>query len=308
MVQSELEYIVYDQEAPMKCRVISMENSSPHWHYEYEIFFMLRGSLTVNMENGSYRLEQGDIILINPCEIHAMTLAEKGNICLTLQFSSEIISEVYKDTFYFILNTKLDIPQKQLAASEFRCILAEMGLLLFEKPGGYPFIMKSHLYRFIGSLFRHVRYQRNKPNETVLSSLDLDEFDRIKQYIKAHFKEEMKQDQLCKALGVSRSSLYRLLKTSGSSSTKDLTNYYRIEFAKTLLNNSKMPVLDIAIESGFESESSFYRIFKSITGVAPNQYRESPAPNKISIGIQGYVDYPIPEAISLLRAFAGHHH
>jgi AraC-like DNA-binding protein len=280
-----------------------MENSSPHWHYEYEIFFVLRGSLAVNMENGSYRLEQGDIILINPCEIHAMTLAEKGNICLTLQFSPEIISEVYKDPFYFILNTKLDIPQKQYAIFEFRTNLAEMGLLLFEKPGGYPFIMKSLLYKFIGSLFKHTHYQRNKTAETVLSSLDLEEFDRIKQYIKIHFKEELKQDYLCKALGVSRSSLYRLLKTSGSSSTKDLTNYYRIEYAKSLLASTKMSILDIATDSGFESESSFYRVFKTMTGVAPNQYRESPSPKKIALGIQGYVDYPIPEAINLLSAF-----
>jgi len=302
MVKPEMEYIIYSKEAPMKCRVISMENSSPHWHNEYEVFFMLRGSLTLNVEGESYRLEKGDIVLINSCELHSMNAPEKGNICLTLQFSPELISEVYKNLYHFDLNTKLDLPMKESVIIEIRNILAEIGLLLFEKPGGYPFMIKSSLYKFIGVLFRHIHFSKNK-KETTLSSADLDEFDRVQHYIKMNFREELKQGQICKALGLSRSKLYRLLKASGSVSTTELTNFHRIEHAKTQLLNTKSQILDIAAESGFESESSFYRVFKDLTGVSPNQYRESPIPQKVPFGIQGYVDYPIPDAITLLHEY-----
>jgi len=304
MCPAELEYVEYFKEAPMKCMVISIENSSPHWHYEYEVFFVLRGAVTVNTESGVFRLEKGDIILFNSCEVHSMIQPERDNICVVLQFSLELIAEVYKTSFHFKLNTKLDMPRNKKAILEFQTILAEMGLLLFEKPDGYQFYIKSYLYLFIGSLFRNLYYKINKSNDTTQRIEDLEDFNLIKQYIKTHFKEDLKQDKLCKELGMSRSKVFRLLKSVGSDSTKDLINYYRIEYAKNLLQNTKHSISYISAESGFKSNSSFYRVFKSLTGVSPNHYRKSSSIKMTYFGIQGYLDYPVSDAISLLREYS----
>jgi AraC-like DNA-binding protein len=55
-------------------------------------------------------------------------------------------------------------------------------------------------------------------------------------------------------------------------------NEYRIDdFKQKLLaeQNSRFTILALALESGFNSQASFYRIFKEFTGVSPKEYQKS---------------------------------
>ncbi|WP_164084687.1 helix-turn-helix transcriptional regulator [Alteromonas flava] len=53
----------------------------------------------------------------------------------------------------------------------------------------------------------------------------------------------------------------------------DLINNARIDHAKCLLIETKNSVLDIALATGFNSRSSFYRAFKQFEGLTPSEYR-----------------------------------
>jgi AraC-like DNA-binding protein len=301
MAGPELEYVEHIKEAPMKCMVVSIENSSPHWHYEYEVFLVLRGIVLINSEQGSYSLEKGDIVLFNTREVHSIH-GDKENLCLCMQFSPGIILEVYDSSFLFSLNTRQNQMRPETAAL-FRSILVEMGLLLYEKPDGYQFAVKSNLYRFIGSLFSNVRYTICKSGERGKTNEQLEEFDRINWFIKDHFKEDFTIDELCRETAMSRAKAFRVLKLAGSSSVKDLTNYYRVEYAKNLLITTGLTIPYIATESGFDSDSSFYRIFKEAVGIPPHQYRLSPGEKPIPMGIQGYAAFSPSGAVQLLREY-----
>lgn len=58
------------------------------------------------------------------------------------------------------------------------------------------------------------------------------------------------------------------------SSFRALINHKRIEFAKAALlsNQSEVSILSIALDAGFNSEASFYRVFKQQVGMTPTQY------------------------------------
>jgi AraC-like DNA-binding protein/mannose-6-phosphate isomerase-like protein (cupin superfamily) len=305
MEQSELEHVAHIKEAPIMCRIVSIENSSPHWHYEYEVFFVLRAAVTVNSEAGSFRLGKGDLILLNSREIHSISPAERDNLCLLMQWSPALLLEVYDSSFSFKMNTRSENPPAPEKAARFRSVLAEMGLLLQEKPNGYPFSLKSCLYRFIGLLFAELPYKIAKPDGDRSTDQQLEDFDRIKRYIKDHFKEDLSIDRLCGEVAMSRAKVFRLLRTAGSVSVKDMLHYYRVEYAKNLLCNSALTIPYIATESGFESNSSFYRVFKEVTGLAPNQYRTSPMEKAVPMGIQGYAAFQPRDAVTLLREYEG---
>jgi len=296
MGQSELEYVKRTAQTPLTCRIVSMENSSPHWHYEYEAFFVLRGGVTVHCETFAQQLGAGDIYLFNPCEIHSINQPEPGNLCLILQFNSDVYSDIYKTRFRFELNTCKNISFE--AINVFRFTMAQIGLLLHEKPNGYLFYIKGRLFDFIGAMFKYLRYQVGHEAE---QPTGLEDFDKIKTYIKQRFAEDINQTQICRDLGLSRATLHRLLKKAGASSYKSLVKYYRIEHAKSMLRTTTVSIPYIASKSGFDSESSFYRVFKELTAVSPNQYRENPQHKPTSIGIQGYSGYSESEAIALLR-------
>ena len=48
----------------------------------------------------------------------------------------------------------------------------------------------------------------------------------------------------------------------------------RTEHAKTLLQNTKLPITDIAFQSGFESQRTFNRAFRDFFHVTPREYRK----------------------------------
>ncbi len=55
-------------------------------------------------------------------------------------------------------------------------------------------------------------------------------------------------------------------------------NNYRIQLAKKLMTDpdtSNMPIVELAVEVGFKSKSSFYEAFKKTTQMTPTQYKKS---------------------------------
>lgn len=57
-------------------------------------------------------------------------------------------------------------------------------------------------------------------------------------------------------------------------SFNDFINGLRIEHAKNLLNNTELPLLTIALESGFNSKATFNRVFKDVCQQTPSQYKQ----------------------------------
>lgn len=94
-------------------------------------------------------------------------------------------------------------------------------------------------------------------------------------------QEVYRQNELClpglaKLMGISVHQLSELLNVHLGTSFYEYINNYRLQFACNLLKNPDcaLRILDIAFDAGFNNKNSFYRIFKDVTGVTPNQYRE----------------------------------
>ena len=54
----------------------------------------------------------------------------------------------------------------------------------------------------------------------------------------------------------------------------DYINSWRIDYASEALIKTDETVLDIAVDAGFNSRSSFYKAFKNIKGCTPSEYRK----------------------------------
>jgi AraC-like DNA-binding protein len=84
---------------------------------------------------------------------------------------------------------------------------------------------------------------------------------------------------LAEQLGVYPHYVTQVLNTLFNQNFYDFVNTYRVEEAKKLLRggtdkSGKMPILTIAYNCGFNSKSSFNRIFKQKIGLTPSLYRE----------------------------------
>ncbi len=83
-------------------------------------------------------------------------------------------------------------------------------------------------------------------------------------------------DSISKMLNISSNYLSQLVNKLSETNFSDYVNSFRIEDAKSKLKDSKFTnytILDIALESGFNSKSTFYSVFKKHTGLSPKEFR-----------------------------------
>ena len=83
--------------------------------------------------------------------------------------------------------------------------------------------------------------------------------------------------ELSRKLLVPQQELSQVINTHFQKKFRDLINEYRVEEVKKMLCDAKMThmsILGIALECGFNSEATFYRIFKKNTGLSPKEYRQ----------------------------------
>lgn len=79
-------------------------------------------------------------------------------------------------------------------------------------------------------------------------------------------------DDIAKAVGVSRSHLYRVFMSNVGQSPIDYLTHYRISEACSLLKNSTLSIAEIAVSVGFFDQFYFSRVFKKVKKVPPSKY------------------------------------
>lgn len=90
--------------------------------------------------------------------------------------------------------------------------------------------------------------------------------------------EDLNVPSVCEKAGVSRWYFQRIFKGVTGDSIGDYIRKRRLSLAALALTGSERPVLEIAIEHGFESQEAFTRAFKSHFGSTPAQFRKSRDP------------------------------
>ncbi len=94
---------------------------------------------------------------------------------------------------------------------------------------------------------------------------------------KPYLWSEVSLDEFCKKLNTNRTYLSKLINDKYSMGFYDLLFEYRIRTAMEYLNDPKfkhISVEGIGEMTGFKSNSNFYKRFKSVVGMTPNQFRE----------------------------------
>ena len=85
---------------------------------------------------------------------------------------------------------------------------------------------------------------------------------------------ELKVADIADKLGTNKRYISDCINTQKGITFVQLVNKYRIDYAKQLLKESPdIKITEVYIKSGFANETSFFRVFKSFTGLTPNQYK-----------------------------------
>lgn len=83
-----------------------------------------------------------------------------------------------------------------------------------------------------------------------------------------------KVDDLCMAIGFSKSQLYRKLKSLTGKPIKEFVRMIRLKRAAQLLEQNDLRISEVTFETGFNDLQNFRSAFKKQFGMSPKEYRE----------------------------------
>lgn len=106
-----------------------------------------------------------------------------------------------------------------------------------------------------------------KREELMQRITDLMEVDKL------YLDSDLNMSEVAKKLGVHRNDVSMVVNTCKGISFSQLVGGYRVEYAKRqLLRHPEMKMTNVAMGSGFSSDTSFFRTFKAITGMTPKEW------------------------------------
>ena len=98
---------------------------------------------------------------------------------------------------------------------------------------------------------------------------------RAVQYIETHLSQPISVETLCQLNGISRKHFVHLFSKETGKTVKQYIAQARCECAAELLENSQLLVHEISSYVGYEDNNYFAKIFKSVMGVSPQEYRKA---------------------------------
>jgi len=98
---------------------------------------------------------------------------------------------------------------------------------------------------------------------------------KVKSFIDAHYREELRLSQLSDIAGMSDSSFSRFFKLHTGRNLSDYIIDLRLGHACRLLVDSSDSIAEIGYHTGFNNLSNFNRIFRKRKGCSPSEFREN---------------------------------
>jgi len=247
-----------------------------HHHDFYEIYFFISGSVLYNIESKSYLLTPGDILLIQPMQLHQPVFDGKtGNyerIVLWLernfleQFGLE--GEPLIACFHSARpgHAGLLRPDEHVRQNLQYCL----EMLLQEQDGseyGHDISCFSYLALILAQL---CRLSIQEPLEVGISNTSRVVYD-VLEYINENFREDLSLDTLANRFFISKYHLSREFTRVTGSSVHQYVTQRRLITAKQMMSQG-LSTTSVCQHCGFGDYSSFYRAFKAAYQISPREF------------------------------------
>lgn len=106
---------------------------------------------------------------------------------------------------------------------------------------------------------------------------------KVKEYIDAHYRDEIHLEDLASLVGMTPSSFSRFFKLRTGKAVSDYIIEVRLGFASRILADTTHSIAEISYDCGFNNISYFNRVFKKRKGCSPKEFREIYKRNKVLV-------------------------
>ena len=244
-----------------------------HRHADFELNFCLEGALDVLADKKLLRVEAGCTTLLPPMCAHEIPESAEERTVLTITVGMSLLKEHFSDFSRLVSAPRVC----DLRGDENKKILElfmECAEVIREGRALSDLCIKGNIYKIFAYLFD----RREETAETEGGGADylkIENVEKALELIYYNYKEALSVEYVATLTGYSKSNFCKIFKKVVGESFHQALNRQRVNNAAGLLSATDMAIADIALEVGFSEAKAFCRVFKSIYGVTPGQYRRA---------------------------------
>ncbi len=257
----------------------SVEAQKPHTHDYFQIYYVISGSLEHFVENESSILLQGNMFIIPPKALHFIAPNE-NTVFYSFSFMPSFISGKngagsLVEGFLKTLQTEKIHPKVLINSENVFYVEGIMEHILrefLEKPIGYKDTVRAYSLVLLTILARNyfetkedsAKYAFKSNKQFVLHCID---------YIEKNYTDDLSLEEMLKHSGMSRGNFCTLFSELTGHSFNSYLNLCRIKKATEYIDRG-YKITSIYGLCGYNDFSTFFRNFKKVMGISPNEYRK----------------------------------
>jgi len=243
-----------------------------HAHDFLELYYFLDGSVTYYIEDQVYDLCPGDLLIIPAGKMHRPVIAnehaayERMVLWITPQYLQSIDSPAgdLQKNLQKVGEHGYCVPFRGDETVFVTALLKK--LLYMQKNDTDPKFCAGAVELYLWTIFR---------SYGVIDTTHRNETQAIPQvirYITEHFSEPLTLEDIAAEFFVSKSYLNRHFKAYTNSTVYAYIMALRLTHARRMLREG-IPAVEAGRECGFSDYSTFYKAFKTQTGLSPQQFK-----------------------------------
>lgn len=252
-------------------------NMEVHHHDFFEICFLLGGEVSFRVEGRTHTLLPGDILLINPQELHQAlidrdTIYERMVLWIDRNYMAELsvggmdLAACFDDRLPTHTNR---LHPGKAQRGELQTLLEKLAGEFYGDNLGNSQYAKGLLIQFLVEVNRLAQAEQTK--QSVPAEEDL--VDQVLSYIAGHYTEDISLEMLSGMFYVSKYHLSHEFSRRVGTGIYRYIMFRRLMHARELLENGTPPG-EAYQQCGFGDYANFYRSFKSFYGVSPREYAQ----------------------------------
>ena len=247
-----------------------------HWHPEMELVFMISGEAAATVAEENYVLYPGDILFVNPDELHSFTSRSENTEYHAAVFKAELFQ--LKEKHFFqeeftnrITNGEIRFPRIFRREDKEYALVYPLVDRLFNKHIQSKAMIYSDLIQLFCTFIEQNLFLQTANKSIHKSSEDIK---RCILYMEENYVRKITLAELAELVHMTPNYFCGYFKRKTGVSPFTQLNEIRIRRAVELLEKSDLSVSAAAEACGFESVNYFIKKFKEIRGCTPAVYRK----------------------------------
>jgi AraC-like DNA-binding protein len=244
-----------------------------HYHPEYELTYIIKGSGYRIVGNSHEYFSEGDLVLLGSNLPHTWTsksLSGEYSEAIVIQFSKEFISSFLELNEFQAIRKMLESASRGIVFKANDKIVNQL-MNLTETKG------VNRILKLIAILDACSKKQKTlittNTFHTIVSKQSENRMNKVCVYIQNHFANKISLKEVADLIHLTESNFCKFFKKATGKTYSDYLNEIRINEAARLLLQTEKTINQISYECGFETLSYFNRVFLIKKGRTPSSYR-----------------------------------